>query len=219
VLRDTSSFIDLETGSLKPFDENFVSNQVGASTLAFSDDGHLMIVGQNDKNLQSVSWLAPSGSGSLDWEDVSASGASDLLSLIKYGARRELSEECSLHDHDGAEWSISSRIMVTGFARMLHRAGKPEFYCLARVAAPENEIRRRKPERYVDRVFAADGKRANLRTGRPSAEISRVCNAYLASKRQIPLSYPLEHGLQLLIEACANERAAAVIDSFMQEDS
>lgn len=108
--------------------------------------------------------------------------------------------------------------MIIGFARMLHRAGKPEFYCLARIAAPADEILEREPERYVDRVFPAPVGRANWRMGHPSAEISRMCRAYLAKEIvPIPFSYPFEHGLQLLVEVCADERAAAVVDSFMHE--
>ena len=42
VLRDIGSFIDLPTCRLKGFGENRISNQLGASTLAFSNDGFLM---------------------------------------------------------------------------------------------------------------------------------------------------------------------------------
>jgi hypothetical protein len=199
-----------------------ISNQLGASTLAFSTDGHLMIVVQSDKNLQSVNCLAPSGSGSLDWSDVAASKACDLVSLARYGAERELREECALDD-DGGPKRISSKVMVTGFVRMLHRAGKPEFFCLGRIAAPADEICDRRPERYVERVFHATVKCANWHAGRPKDEIRRVCQDYLDKTflnkgKRIPLSYPLQHALMLLIEACNDECAAKILDNFMKSD-
>jgi hypothetical protein len=64
-----ASFIEEEvaapTSRLKGLGEASISNQLGCSTLAFSSDGHLMIVYQSDKNLQSENLLAPSGSRSL----------------------------------------------------------------------------------------------------------------------------------------------------------
>jgi hypothetical protein len=212
------------TSRLKGLGEASISNQLGGSTLAFSSDGHLMIVAQNDRNVQSVNMLAPSGSGSLDWSDVAASNAPDLLSLVGYGAERELREECALDDDGSGRQLISSKVMVTGFVRMLHRAGKPEFFCLGRIAAPSDEICNRRPERYVERVLRADVESANWRAGRPKDEILRVCQDYLDKAffyrgDRIPLSYPLEHALKLLIEACRDDGAAAVLDRFMQTDS
>ncbi|MDZ4067239.1 MAG: hypothetical protein U1E06_10395 [Tabrizicola sp.] len=212
----------ISTSRLKGFGEALISNQLGASTLAFSSDGHLMIVAQSDKNLQSVNWLAPSGSGSLDWSDVAASQACDLLSLARYGAERELREECALDDCGGPR-RIASKVMVTGFVRMLHRAGKPEFFCLGRIGAPSDEICNRKPERYVESVFRAPVTCANWHVGRPRDQIDRVCQDYLEKifrykGGRVPLSYPLEHALKLLIEACRDDRAAVVLDRFMQTD-
>jgi hypothetical protein len=226
----TSAFIEADsTGSairLKGLGEATISNQLGASTLAFSSDGHLMMVYQNKKNQQSEDMLAPSGSGSLDWADISASGASDLLSLIAYGAERELREECALDEHKderGRHWTrLSSKVIVTGFARMLHRGGKPEFFCLGRIAATSKDICARDPERYVEYVIAAPVECANWSTGRATEEISRVCRDYLSKAFKhldvrIPLSYPLEHALRLLVELCEDERAAPCLDRFMQE--
>lgn len=214
ILRDISSFIDIRTGHLKGFAEAAVSNQLGASTLAFSNDGFLMIVDQNDRNLQSQNLLAPSGSGSLDWGDVADCDAGDLLALVRYGANRELQEECAL-DPDGHRAAISSDVMVIGFARMLHRAGKPEFFCLGFIGASSAEICQRTPERFVERVGEAGVGRANWRSGRARDEIARICGNYLSKQNVTPLSYPLEHALMILIDLCEDERAGSAIDEFI----
>lgn len=217
-----STFINKTSGELMSLDDVSLSNQVGASLLGFSSEGHMMIVYQNDKNNQSANTLAPAGSGSLDWEDVADSKAEDFLSLIKFGAERELREECSLDVRKKDKLRIGSSVMLTGFARMLHRGGKPEFFGLARIGATAAEIKRRKPERYVDKVVESGVRPADFLNGRPSQELIRVCKAYLEKVFQIgefrvPLSYPLEHALNLTIEVCSTEDTAVVIDRFMRE--
>jgi len=216
-----SAFIDTATGSLKGFSDALISNQLGASTLAFSADGYLMIVHQNDNNRQSANTLAPSGSGSLDWSDVLNSKASDFLALVKYGAERELREECALDDDASRRGNIISKIKITSFVRMLHRAGKPEFYCLGLLGATADKIRGRKPERYVEEVLKPEMAHAIWNIGRPSSEIARVCQAYLDEvlrhrQGRIPLSYPLEHALKLTIELCQDWQAGPVLDQFIQ---
>ena len=64
---------------------------------------------------------------------------------------------------------------------------------------------------------------ANWRATQPSNEIRRVCQEYLDSGivdkgKRIPLSYPLEHALKLLIGLCQIEGSAAVLDQFMREE-
>jgi hypothetical protein len=218
-----SAFIenDISTYSarLRELAEAEISNQLGASTLAFSNDGRLMIVYQNARNVQSKDMLAPSGSGSLDWPDVVASRARDFLSLVKYGAERELREECTLEAYDdpaGRHWpAIDSKVMVVGFVRMIHRGGKPEFICLGRIFAPGRQICERKPERYVEYVVPAAVQSVDWNLGPPTREIRRVCRDYLNKTVPLALSYPLEQALRILIDLCDNERAAKVIDNFM----
>jgi hypothetical protein len=216
LLRSLDSFVDPRTGFLKGFAENSVSNQLGASTLALSKDGYLMITIQNGANFQSRFHLAPTGSGSLDWRDVEASCAADLISLVEYGAQRELQEECGL-DHDGGGELIASKVIAMAFARMLHRAGKPEFYCLGYIHARATEIMQRKPDRYTDRVIRPEVGRVDLDSAHPTIDIARICGSYLDKENELPMSYPLEHGLQLLLAACENERSAKIIDSWCQQ--
>ncbi|BAR57660.1 hypothetical protein NK6_4493 [Bradyrhizobium diazoefficiens] len=205
---------------LKGFAEAQVSNQLGASTLAFSNDGHLMLVVQNDKNRQSANLLAPTGSGSLDWRDVENCGSHDLLQLVRFGAERELWEEASLDEH-GAERKIDSRVMVFGFARMLHRAGKPEFFLIGRIDALAQEICDRRKELYVQRVLTSGVEPLNWKSVHLAADLIRLCSDYLqrtyldSRAQRIGLSYPLEHSLRILIDVCRNEAAAFKIEAFL----
>jgi hypothetical protein len=142
-----------------------ISNQLGCSTLAISDDGHLLIVLQSKFNFQSVGLLAPSGSGSMDWSDIKSSGCEDdLLSLVSFGAQRELREECALNSDIDDRRYIPSAVLPIAFTRMLHRGGKPEFYFIGRVGGTFEEIRARKPERYVELVLRADVQPVDLKS-------------------------------------------------------
>jgi hypothetical protein len=207
---------------IKTLADSPISNQLGASTFAFSRDGYLMLVLQKDVNHQSPNTLAPSGSGSLDWADIESSKTQTLIELARSGAERELSEECALDDDLGRRSSVRSRTQIFAFTRMVHRLGKPEFYALACIDAAAQAIRARKPERYVEQVVLAGVDPINLNgIKRPCDEIARACQQYLVARytdaqgRQMPMSFPLEHGLHLLIEACTTEGHKATIDSFM----
>jgi hypothetical protein len=222
-----SSFVDFSRkghARLLEFHENGLSNQIGASVLAFTSDGYLMIIYQSKDNRQSADLLAPSGSGSLDWgRDYARSRATDLLTLVRCGAERELREECSLNEYkDRAikKRRIGSHVIVTGFSKMLHRGGKPEFYCLGWIDAPAKELIGRKPEKYVTAIRSIPGDKADWRHPKPSCEVARVCRAYVKASEvdeevRIDPSYPLEHGLHLLIEACIDEACSTVIDRFV----
>lgn len=225
-LNGYDSFVTLVDGrfSLLPLAGTQISNQIGASTFAFSSDGYLMVVGQNRLNQQSAGMLAPSGSGSLDWDDVTASGGADLWTLVEYGAERELREECMLqkHEHDGHAFEeITSEVKIFGFARMLHRAGKPEFFCMGRIEETGEALCMRGRERYVFEVQQAPVEPAVWGGQvRASAEVRRIGQEWLSALRKPgqtnPPSYPLEHGLELLVEICEDPEAAAV-DDFMDQ--
>jgi hypothetical protein len=207
---------------LKSLQEAQISNQLGGSTLAFSSDGHLMIVYQSKDNLQSINLLAPSGSGSLDWKaDALAVTSKDLISLVEFGVRRELQEECALDAPDRRRRLISSSIKVIAFARMIHRGGKPEFFCLSRIGATAGELQTRKPERYVESILplpsGVDPVDWSLQ---PTQEIARVCSGYLQHSfeykdKSVPQSYPLEHALKLVIDLCGSRACVRSLDEFL----
>jgi 8-oxo-dGTP pyrophosphatase MutT (NUDIX family) len=115
------------------------SNAVGVSTLALTSDDVLVISRQGERSAVSASLLAPSGSGSADWADARrAAGLRDFLVRV---AERELREECGLP----RDTPMTSQVLA--YARLLHRGGKPEFYCFTQLEVPYAEIRVRRQER------------------------------------------------------------------------
>mgnify|MGYP001302906684 CR=1 FL=1 len=212
-------------GRIVSIGESPTSNQLGASTLAFSRDGHLMIVSQSSKGLQSPDMLAPSGSGSFDWSDIKASGAAKIMQLIRYGANRELQEECALGDDKRRRGKIASDVLPFAFVRMIHRVGKPEFYALGKIDAVAGVLRNRWPyDRYVEEVLVGGIDPIIVGGGGEISEsILKACSQYLDARSdktnkigRLPMSFPLEHGLHLLREACSNRESASAINVFMQ---
>jgi hypothetical protein len=112
------------------------SSQIGASSLllgvsrAEKDEGrisgHIAIVKQGLGNLQSGGLLAPSGSGSLDWSDY----IDYRDRMILKGMHRELFEETKKGHWEDLIKGVMVKTVFTGYGRMLHRGGKPEFYGL-----------------------------------------------------------------------------------------
>jgi hypothetical protein len=225
VLHDGLSDFLTDQGELLDYNRNKLSNQLGASTLAFTRDGALLIVYQNDLNSQSAETLAPSGSGSLDWEDIPSTGG-DLIQIAKSGAERELREECRLDsgsDRRQEYRHIDCALLPFAFAKMLHRGSKPEFYFVSAIHAEYDEVINRRPaDKYVAKVIMAPVAIANWTASRPSIEIRDLCKSYLKgleyNGRNVVPSYPLEHSLELLVEECSKDDTALVIDEFFRKE-
>lgn len=222
---ETDRFLAFQGGAVKllPFSETGMSNQIGASTLAFTRDGYLVFVQQTANNAQSGGTLAPSGSGSLDLEDLAYAAGDDLLDVVRHGAARELVEECGLQGRLTPEAVARTELHVFAFARMLHRGGKPEFFCVARLPYTADEIHAAMPTRHETR-FTQHSESASTRqidmTKDIRAEIVRVCSHFSQAAtdridaQALKLSYPLHHALDLLAEALAtpSPRAQALAD-------
>ena len=113
-----------------------LANYIGISTLLISGDQQkiLYIPRQSHLNQQSGGLLAPSGSGSLDWEDLAGSFARgddvaltySMRDTVVRGMERELREELqSSVDFDSGNSRLKTQII--GYFRVYERAGKPEF--------------------------------------------------------------------------------------------
>lgn len=118
-------------------DESRLANTVGVSCLVVTSDGWIIFVVQSERNAIHPSAIAPSGSGSLDWKDVTqelkaASNNQDedssLRDLVFRGMLREVEEETGASSDaiDPKSW------IVTSYFRWLSRGAKPEFTGLAR---------------------------------------------------------------------------------------
>lgn len=185
---------------LKLCSKSGCSNQVGASSLALgvsrrkeagSDalQGHIFIVEQAAGNIQSAGLLAPSGSGSLDWSDYT-----DFGDRLIVGGMREMLEETT-DDEIWKELIARGQIqtVVTGFGRMLHRGGKPEFYGFVVMPRGEHEIGIDETERaYVKKIIP-------IEVFPLSANTLRAKLKAFARENQARLSHPLYLCINLLL--------------------
>jgi 8-oxo-dGTP pyrophosphatase MutT (NUDIX family) len=222
-----SSFLEQVDGSwrLKPLASCRSSNQLGATTLAFSSDGFLVLIDQTQHNRHSAGKISPSGSGSFDWAEVDNSRDDNFFDLVKMAAARELLEETGLDaiadfDRDSL---VRGRMIILGFTRLIHRGGKPEFFCVARLPQTMDSIRAVRPQFregwYSDKSFPHDASAIDFK-GSLKAELQRVCRHYSDTTRlfsdperirRYRLSYQLMHGLALLeASSCDSESLAAL---------
>jgi 8-oxo-dGTP pyrophosphatase MutT (NUDIX family) len=116
----------VERRRLVPLAQSRLSNQMGASTLLLTRDGHVVYLKQGNRTAENSGRLAPAGSGSFDFPRGGRGLDGSLLrDFVCREAARELREECGLDPADLID------VQVTGFGRFLYRNGKPEFFCVA----------------------------------------------------------------------------------------
>lgn len=204
------------------------ANQIGVSTLAFTSDGYLLLVDQSHQNLQSAGLVAPSGSGSLDLEDLPAGQTEfGLLDWLDDVCCRELREELGIQpsvefsDKRRASLeSVSVLTQVIGFALYLHRGGKPEFFYLARLSCSADELNRIAAyTRQEDSLSNRFPKQKDYRIrdmGDPiSLQLMRICENLRGGER-LRMSFPLE--LQLAMVEHASTSQAEVIEEFFRNE-
>jgi len=230
----TEDFVKVENGKLRLAsisEADNISNQIGASTIAFTKDGLITIVYQTKQNAQSQDRLAPSGSGSLDWDDTGSDRTASFLEVVKRGAARELIEECGLVDQVDPEKFLAQSMHIYGFARMVHRAGKPEFFCVAAIPFTSTEINSFQVDK-KEIPFTAktiNGELPKLDWDDNLAQnIPKICRFYsnpvnrdilISNTKALGLSYPLRHGLDMLADVMeenpeiANRLAKALMAS------
>jgi len=106
------------------FDLEFSScaNYIGASTLAITKDNYIVIGKQGDFSRANAGRYAPSGSGSVNYNDLKSS--MDFNSLIIKAMEREFCEE----NYYSCESKNKIRTIIIGYVRLLERGGKPDFF-------------------------------------------------------------------------------------------
>jgi 8-oxo-dGTP pyrophosphatase MutT (NUDIX family) len=165
------------------------SNHVGVDTVTFLPSGRLVLGVQSLANAQSPGLLASSGSGSADWNDLTDTGRRDLLTFVRRAMARELIEECGLSAADVSE----QETVILGYARFLHRGGKPQFFGWTPTTIAEHQLRRvRGEKRYVHdhRLVPVDW---------DDAETWRASLRRFLAESTAQVSVPLHLNLTLLI--------------------
>ena len=146
---------DPDSGELRELEGSTLSNAIGASTLAVTADGFLVLIGQSNRSISSPSMWAPGGSGSVDPEDVSllSNGPAKLVHVIAHAMERELQEEAHLNASD------IEMTYVNGYFRWVNMGGKPEYsgITLLRRSSVDLKARyRRLVERPWVRIIVSD---------------------------------------------------------------
>lgn len=122
-------------GRLLPLTGSAQANIIGISTIGILAGEHpqVILVGQGARNAASGGLIAPSGSGSLEPDDVSRGGS--LQEVLAGAMERELREE----SHVPA--NVGIRTFITGYGRWVQRGAKPEFFGVSVIDADADIIR------------------------------------------------------------------------------
>lgn len=110
------------------------SNHIGVSTLIRTKDDKLILFKQSKHSAINTGKYVPSSSGSLDFVDYEE--GMTLHQLLIKGVNREVVEECALAKSQ--EKLISTELL--GYARLLSRGGKPEFFLYTYLNLESSEI-------------------------------------------------------------------------------
>jgi hypothetical protein len=134
-----------EQNELVSLEASGASNHIGVNTLAVTRD-RMLIYHLQGPQVVGAHKLAASASGSLDWQDIDRcrrafARTPSFFELLAFGVERELVEEIGATTLTGGK-----RTIPTGFARMLDRGGKPDFYFLTYLHQDSSELRRRRQE-------------------------------------------------------------------------
>jgi hypothetical protein len=133
---DITRHLIADDGRLIPLNATELGNQVGVSTVALTSDGWMVLVHQGVASRSSAGLVAPSGSGSLEPQDLV--GRDGLTDVVAAGMERELREELGLISAAMREVRIETTVL--GYGRWLEKGAKPEFYGLSRIHAPMREL-------------------------------------------------------------------------------
>ncbi len=159
-----------------------LSNHIGGNILGISSDGYLALWTQGATAMFSSRKAAPTGSGSLDWSDLSEGDS--LYNLILKGMLRELGEESS---KEGAriQLGLQSNLLITGYFRWAGRAGLPGFTGVARLNQPLNLIHPNRSEVVNDKDIISPKPVPTL------TDLNNEISKYLKEEARRHLSIPL----------------------------
>ncbi len=141
-----------QNGTLRGYSETLCADVLGGSTLAVTNDGYVIMQMQSGQADRNPGTIVPSGSGSTDYSDFiklqTRMNASPFRKaerptfqqLIIDTIHRELSEENGFDGNGGVTGGKGMRTRVIGFARLLDRGAKPDFFGVTYIDAKATEL-------------------------------------------------------------------------------
>jgi len=177
---------DEDTDALYSLSGSPCSNQIGASCMGITSDNRMINLYQTEGNLESQGLIAPSGSGSADYCDLEETNGDFRKFVIKV-AERELLEECGLL----GDPKVKVKTILIGFARLMNRAGKPEFFGVSFMNIPFSEINVAKDE--ID--YVADHRGREIRQDISALKLDIE---HMLAKLAESMSFPLYLNLKFL---------------------
>jgi hypothetical protein len=139
-----------DNGKLVPLSRSILSNHIGVTTLLITRDPCIALQWQGDTQVDKMK-INVGASGSADWRDLARSPAhfdldgkpvKTLQNVVRYAMEREANEELSAKI--GEQFS---RTKITGYARYVHRGGKPEFFGITFLNQEYSDLRIRRHEK------------------------------------------------------------------------
>ncbi|MGV9662940.1 hypothetical protein ACWDUL_36685 [Nocardia niigatensis] len=179
-------------GALRDFRSSWLFNLIGASTIAITTDGKLVLTEQTEANMASKQQIAPSGSGSAEPQDFRGARQLPIRQLAINAATRELREEANIKDGEiGQSYFL-------GYGRWLDKAARGELLCVTFLNVDSHALRRR-PVRISEKVYTRRVDPINFKI--PVTQWDPVNpQDMLPVEKQHRMSVPLGAALSLLAE-------------------
>ena len=195
IFKGSSLFIHDQVVS--PLESSLCANFIGISTLLIGNGVLLPVVRQSARSAIANSKIAPSGSGSMDWEDIHE-GDETFNQVICRAAERELREEM------GLDSAIKLHSQVIGYQRLLARGGKPEFYCVTWLENDLESIGLTK----VEKLFTHHADWLSVDWGDSTKNIANQIKK-LNKENSLTYSQALQNSLNLFVEALLHAKPSS----------
>lgn len=202
IFRGSSLFI--HDSVISPLGSTQNANFIGISTLLIGNGVVLPVVRQSARSAISNSKIAPSGSGSMDWEDIYENDE-NFNQIICRAAERELREEM------GLPFDIVLKSQVIGFQRLIGRGGKPEFFCVTWLEDKFDSVKLSKAEK----LFTHHADALPVDWGKSPKQIANQL-VKLNKENALTFSQALQNSLLLFAEALMKADAKSPFLIFLQ---
>lgn len=177
------------------------SLHLGVNTLAITQDGFVLVWMQAKGN-RSKSLAAPSGSGSMDWDDVGAvmernmgDHSGNFEAVVRHAAEREFVEETFSKSSTDHVQDILMETRTIGFFRWGSLGGLPGFVCVTKVNATQEQVfYKNKLSEGERRNYLLD---LNLKYRYDHEKMLKKINKYI-ERRKHQMSLPLRASLEIL---------------------